>query len=39
MTRDERERLRDIKDAIVAIRERLAWAGEDLAGKDAASAI
>lgn len=29
MSRDERERLRDIKDAIVAIREHLARAGAD----------
>lgn len=36
MSRDERERLRDIKDAIVAIREHLARAGEDRAGEDAA---
>ena len=29
MTRDERERLQDIKDAILAIREHLAQVGED----------
>lgn len=36
MTRDERERLRDIKDAIVAIRAHLAWRGEEPADRDAA---
>jgi len=36
VSRNERERLRDIKDAIVAIRDHLAGAGEELADKDAA---
>jgi uncharacterized protein with HEPN domain len=36
MSRDEGDRLRDIKDAIVAIREHLARAGEKPAGEDAA---
>ena len=36
MSRNERERLRDMKDAIVAIRDHLAGAGEELADKDAA---
>jgi uncharacterized protein with HEPN domain len=35
MSRDERERLRDIKDAIVAIREHLARAGDEPADADA----
>ena len=34
MSRDERERLRDIKDAITAIREHLANAGETSAAKE-----
>jgi uncharacterized protein with HEPN domain len=34
MTRDELERLRDIKDAIVAIREHLAKAGETAAANE-----
>lgn len=34
MIRDERERLQDIKDAIVAIREYLARADEELERKD-----
>jgi hypothetical protein len=34
MSRDEQERLRDIKDAIAAIREHLANAGETAAGKE-----
>jgi uncharacterized protein with HEPN domain len=34
MSRDEQERLRDIKDAIVAIREHLAHAGETAADKE-----
>jgi uncharacterized protein with HEPN domain len=36
VTRDERERLRDVKEAIVAIREHLAWASEEPAGMHAA---
>ena len=36
MSRDEQERLRDIKDAILAIREHLAQAGNQPAGQDAA---
>lgn len=36
MSRDEQDRLRDVKDAIVAIREHLARAGEEPAGEDAA---
>ena len=36
MTRDESDRLRDIKDAIVTIREHLARAEEDPHAKDAA---
>jgi uncharacterized protein with HEPN domain len=36
VSRDERERLRDIKDAILAIREHLAQAGNERAGQDAA---
>ena len=36
MSRDERERLRDIKDAIVAIRDHLAGAGEAPADNQAA---
>lgn len=35
MSRDELERLRDIKDAITAIREHLANAGETSAAKEA----
>jgi uncharacterized protein with HEPN domain len=34
MSRDERERLRDIKDAIIAIRDHLASAGETSAAKE-----
>jgi uncharacterized protein with HEPN domain len=34
MSRDEQERLRDIKDAIVAIRDHLAKAGETSAAKE-----
>jgi uncharacterized protein with HEPN domain len=34
MSRDEQERLRDIKDAIVAIRRHLAQAGETAADKE-----
>jgi uncharacterized protein with HEPN domain len=34
MSRDEQERLRDIQDAIVAIREHLALAGETSADKE-----
>lgn len=36
MSRDERERLRDIKDAILRIREHLTQAGEDPADPHAA---
>ena len=36
MSRDERERLRDIREALVAIREHLARAGEAPAGKETA---
>lgn len=36
MSRDERERLRDIKDAIIAIREHLAQAGNGAPGEDVA---
>jgi uncharacterized protein with HEPN domain len=36
VSRDERERLRDIKDAIVAIHEHLAQAGNEPAGQDVA---
>ena len=35
MSRGERERLRDIKDAIATIRQHLARAGEEPAGTDA----
>lgn len=34
MSRDERERLRDIKDAILAIRQHLANAGDTMAAKE-----
>lgn len=36
MSRDERDRLRDIRDAIVAIHEHLARTGEEPRGDDAA---
>jgi uncharacterized protein with HEPN domain len=36
VSRNEQERLRDIRDAIVAIRAHLAWAGEEPAAEDAA---
>ncbi len=36
MSRNEHDRLRDIKDAIVAIHEHLAGAGEERAGQEAA---
>lgn len=36
MTRDERERLRDIKEAIVAIHEHLSRTGERAPGQNAA---
>lgn len=35
MSRDERERLRDIKDAILAVREHLAQVGEEPSDADA----
>lgn len=35
MSRNEQDRLRDIKDAIAAIHEHLARAGEESAGEDA----